>query len=98
MEISLGLAGGQSFTVIAGRLGRVCSTVSREVAANGAGSATGPGGRTSGPGSRPARPKARKLNDRVLGGAVSFLLRAWWSPQQIAARLRRTIQAIRWGG
>jgi IS30 family transposase len=93
VEISLGLAGGQSFTVIAGRLGRVCSTVSREVAANRAGSATGPGGRTSGPGSRPARPKARKL-----GRAVSFLLRAWWSPQQIAARLRRTIQAIRWGG
>ncbi|HEY7883010.1 MAG TPA: helix-turn-helix domain-containing protein, partial [Streptosporangiaceae bacterium] len=34
-EISLGLHGGESFTVIAGRLGRAVSTVSREVAANG---------------------------------------------------------------
>ena len=34
-EISLGLHAGESFTVIAGRLGRAVSTVSREVAGNG---------------------------------------------------------------
>ena len=34
-EISIGLHGGQSFTVIAARLGKAVSTVSREVAANG---------------------------------------------------------------
>jgi hypothetical protein len=34
-EITLGLHGGESFTVIAARLSRAVSTVSREVAANG---------------------------------------------------------------
>jgi transposase, IS30 family len=34
-EISIGLHAGQSFTVIASRLGKAVSTVSREVAANG---------------------------------------------------------------
>ena len=34
-EISLGLHGGESFTVIAARLGKAVSTVSRELAANG---------------------------------------------------------------
>src|ERR1700745_1546534 len=34
-EITLGLHAGQSFTVIAARLGKAVSTVSREVAANG---------------------------------------------------------------
>jgi transposase, IS30 family len=34
-EISRGLAGGESFRAIAGRLGRASSTVSREVALNG---------------------------------------------------------------
>src|SRR4029077_1512579 len=34
-EITLGLHGGESFTVIAARLGKAVSTVSREVAANG---------------------------------------------------------------
>jgi IS30 family transposase len=34
-EISLGLRAGESFTAIAGRLGKAVSTVSREVAGNG---------------------------------------------------------------
>src|SRR5215467_5705591 len=34
-EITLGLHAGESFTVIAARLGKAASTVSREVAANG---------------------------------------------------------------
>ena len=34
-ELTLGVRGGESFAVIAARLGKVTSTVSREVAANG---------------------------------------------------------------
>jgi IS30 family transposase len=87
-EISLGLAGGQSFTVIARRLERAVSTVSREVAANGGRAGYRAWRAHLRARDQARRPKARKLDDRVLAGAVSFLLRAWWSPQQIAARLR----------
>jgi transposase, IS30 family len=87
-EISLGLHGGQSFTVIAGRLGRACSTVSREVAANGGRRGYRAWRAHARAREQARRPRARKLDDRVLAGAVSFLLRAWWSPQQVAARLR----------
>ena len=45
-EITVGLHGGESFTVIAARLGKAVSTVSREAAA---GAATGRGGRIGGP-------------------------------------------------
>src|SRR5215470_6606203 len=55
-EITLGLHAGDSFTVIAARLGKAVSTVSREVAANGGPAVTGRGGRISGPASRPAAP------------------------------------------
>jgi transposase, IS30 family len=87
-EISLGLHGRESFTVIAGRLGRACSTVSREVGAN--------GGRDGYRAWRAhlrarfeaARPKACKLDNPVLAAAVAGQLAAWWSPQQVAARLR----------
>jgi IS30 family transposase len=40
-QITLGLQGGESFTVIAGLLGKATSTVSREVSANGAASLNG---------------------------------------------------------
>ena len=51
-EITLGLHAGESFTVVAARLGKAVSTVSREVAAN--------GGRDELPGvaGAPARPRA----------------------------------------
>jgi IS30 family transposase len=87
-EVSLGIRGGESFTVIAGRLGRAPSTVSREVNANG-----GRGGYRAWRAherarARAARPKARKLDDPVLAGQVRAKLGAWWSPQQVAAWLR----------
>jgi hypothetical protein len=58
-EITLGVHGGESFTMIAARLGKATSTVSREVAAMAAGRSIGPGGRTSVPGSRPGGPRPR---------------------------------------
>jgi IS30 family transposase len=87
-EISLGLRAGESFTVIAGRLGRAPSTVSREVAAGG-----GRGGYRawwSHERARQAarRPKACKLACPRLAGQVSAWLGQWWSPGQISRRLR----------
>ena len=87
-EISLGVGAGDSFTAIAGRLGRAVSTVSREVAAGG-----GRGGYRAWRAHQRAREQARrpkrcKLDDPVLAAAVSAQLAAWWSPQQAAARLR----------
>jgi helix-turn-helix protein len=56
-EITIGLHAGDSFTVIAARLGKAVWTVSREVAATGGRAGTGPGGRTSAPVSRPGGPR-----------------------------------------
>ena len=94
-EISLGLHAGGSFTVIAGRLGRAVSTVSREVAANG-----GRDGYRAWRAHQRARERARlpkgcKLDDPGLAAAVSAQLAGWWSPQQIASRLRSPIRTIR---
>jgi transposase, IS30 family len=88
VEISIGLELGLSLSAIAARIGRVPSTVSREVAAN--------GGRQ---GYRPfaahrracrvaRRPKACKLASPRLRARVEYGLRRLWSPQQIARRLR----------
>jgi IS30 family transposase len=87
-EISLGLRAGETFTAIAGRLGRAVSTVSREVAAG--------GGRVHYRAWRAhqrareqaRRPKDCKLDNPALAAEVSVALAAWWSPQQIAGRLR----------
>ncbi len=87
-EISLGLHGREPFTVIARRLGRACSTVSREVNANGGRAGYRAWRAHERARAQAARPKARKLDDRVLAAVVRGLLGAWWSPQQIAARLR----------
>ena len=48
-EISLGLHGSEAYAVIAARLGKAASTVSREVAGNGAAAGTGRGGPISAP-------------------------------------------------
>jgi len=87
-EITLGLRGGESFTVIAARLGKATSTVSREVAANG-----GRGGyrawRAHQRACRQARrPKACKLASPQLAAQVTSWLTDWWSPVQISRRLR----------
>jgi transposase, IS30 family len=87
-EISLGLRAGDSFTAMANRLGKAVSTVSREVAGNG-----GRGDyrawrahqRARG---RARRPKTPKLACTRLAAQVTQWLQEWWSPQQIAGRLR----------
>jgi len=56
-EISIGLRAAESFTVIAARLQRAVSTVSREVAANGGRAPTGRGGHISGLMPRPGVPR-----------------------------------------
>jgi IS30 family transposase len=89
-EIRAGLQAGASFAAIAGRIGRCPSTVSREVANNGgrrryrAVAADGAAYR------RALRPKPSKIaRNRRLRARVEELLEERWSPQQIAARLRR---------
>ena len=87
-EITLGLHAGQSFTGIAGRLGKAPSMVSREVAANG-----GRGDYRAWRAHQRAcqqarRPKAGKLAFPQLAAKVTCWLTEWWSPVQISARLR----------
>jgi IS30 family transposase len=87
-EISLGLRAGEACAVIAARLGKAASTVSREVAGN--------GGRTGYRAwrahqrarGRARRPKVPKLACPRLAAQVTRWLQAWWSPQEISARLR----------
>ena len=86
-EISLGLHRGASLTSIADGLGRSLSTVSREVAANGGRRAIGPGGPISGPINAPPA-QAPKLAASRLATQVTKWLKKWWSPEEIAMRLR----------
>jgi IS30 family transposase len=87
-EISLGLHAGEPFTVIAGRLGRAVSTVSREVAGNGGREGYRAWRAHQRARERSRRPKGCKLDDPRLAAEVSAQLAGWWSPQQIASRLR----------
>ena len=90
VRIAVGLGLGESFTVIAAAIGRHISTVSREV-----------GGGAGRAGYRPdvahrlacarrARPKVTKLagNPQLCQRVIEDLER-WYSPQQVACRLRR---------
>jgi transposase, IS30 family len=87
-EISIGLARGETYTQISARLGCAVSTVSREVAKNGgrwryrASAAHAMAYR------RARRPKHRKLANPRLKKVVTTQLECWWSPEQIARRLR----------
>lgn len=90
-EISRGVAVGQAIRVIARRLGRPPSTISRELQRNTpcrqsyrATTAQWRAEQRARIGRRP-----RRLCDRWLRRYVDRRLRAGWSPQQIAARLRR---------
>jgi IS30 family transposase len=87
-EITVGLHAGESFRVIAARLGKAPSTVSREVAANG-----GRGGYRAWRAHQQARdqarrPKTAKLARPRLAAQVTGWLADWWSPMQICRRLR----------
>jgi IS30 family transposase len=90
-EISRGLLIDESARSIARRLGRAPSTISREVAVN----AGRRGGYRAwqaeiGASRRARRPKIAKLTRSVrLRDEVERLLTERWSPQQIAARLKR---------
>jgi IS30 family transposase len=87
-EISLGLHRHETFSGIAGRLGRSVSTVSREVAANGGRDDYRAWRAHRRARDRTRRPKHPKLACRRLAVQVEAWLREWWSPQEIARRLR----------
>ena len=87
-EVTLGLHAGQAFTVIAARLGKATSTVSREVAANGGRSGYRAWRAHQRAREQARRPKTPKLACPRLAARVTAWLADWWSPQQIAARLR----------
>lgn len=88
-QIMLGVERGESAAVIARRLGRSVSTVTRELERNG-----GRGGYRAARADQRAltfarRPKRAKLaRSPLLRGEVERRLGERWSPQQIAARLR----------
>ena len=87
-EISLAVRRGESLSVIARRLGRSPSTISREVNANG-GRVHYRAWRAHGRAyERARRPKPTKLAacPRLAGQVVEWL-EAWWSPEEIARRL-----------
>ncbi len=89
-EIALGRAGGESMRMIATRLGRSPSTISRELARN-----TGCAGYRATTAhalayERASRPKPAKLaTNLVLRAKVEHDLQLRYSPEQIAGRLRR---------
>jgi IS30 family transposase len=79
-EITLGVHAGETFTVIAARLGKATSTVSREVAATG-GRAQYRAWRAHQRAREQARrPKPPKLAHAPLAARVSSWLAEWWSP------------------
>jgi IS30 family transposase len=87
-EITLGLHAGQSFTVIAARLGKAVSTVSREVAANGGRDRYRAWRAHQRAREQARRPRGCKLARPELAAQVTSWLREWWSPVQISRRLR----------
>ena len=89
-EVSRGLISGDSLRMIAGRLGRAPSTISREVAWNGCREDYRAWSADSAALERGRRPKPEKLSQNSrLCLEVDRGLRAWWSPQQISAELVR---------
>jgi IS30 family transposase len=89
IEIGLGCQRGNSLRVIARRIGRNPSTVSREVAANGGRLWYRPMKAHKRAHALARRPKPTKLaHDRRLRQRVVGDLRRQWSPEQISRRLR----------
>ena len=87
-EISRGLSVGESIRAIARRLDRAPSTISREVAANGGGSHYRAVRAHYGAYERARRPKTPRLVAGPLCSTVETWLEEWWSPEEIARRLR----------
>ena len=90
-EISRGVAAGESLRVLARRLGRAPSTLSRELNRNGGRSGYRAHRADRAAWQRARRPQDCKLaSNEALRAVVEELLAERWSPQQIAGRLRRT--------
>jgi len=90
-EISRAVAEGQSIRSIAARLGRVPSTVSREIRRNGGRADYRATEADNAAWDRALRPKRCKLaEDRALARIVADRLRLLWSPEQIAGWLKYT--------
>ena len=90
-EISRGLAAGDAIRVMARRLGRAPSTISREIHRHGGADTYRASVADAAAWRRAQRPKrCRLVVHRALRGAVERQLRADWSPQQIAVWLRHT--------
>ncbi len=87
-EISLGLHAREACAVIAARLGRASPAVSREVSGNGGRSGYRAWRAHQRARERARRPKVPKLACPRLAAQVTGWLEAWWSPQEISARLR----------
>jgi transposase, IS30 family len=88
-EIMIGLARAETFTVMASRIGKAVSTVSREVASNGGRDRYRPGAAHQRACARTRRPKATKLAScPLLAATVTEWLEKLWSPDEIARRLR----------
>ncbi len=90
-EISRGIATGRSLRSIALKLGRAPSTVSRELRRNGSRQAYRASRADQAAWQRARRPKICKLaSNRALARLVAGRLKLQWSPEEIAAWLRRT--------
>jgi transposase, IS30 family len=91
-EIAVGRAAGLGVREIARRLGRMASTVSRELRRDGGTNTAGEYRAVAAQAAaeaRARRPKPRKLEHAPLHTEVQARLQQRWSPQQIAAALRR---------
>jgi len=90
-EISRGVAVGDSLRIVAARIGRAPSTISRELARNGGHRQYRAHHADRAALRRARRPKPSKLaENRELRAVVEEKLGEWWSPQQVVLWLKRT--------